>query len=121
MPSNQATSPAPPVVEEGPVPLERASQELGAASFKLAVELREAAKMMDQRLAENTSRTFGAAPTAAWTAFRTIVPAQTNDSTAQSAAEQFLLSNRPATFYPKGEPPLGSDDPIPLAQEKIDR
>jgi hypothetical protein len=76
---------------------------------------------MDQRLAENTSRTFGAAPTAAWTAFRTVVPVQTADGTAQTAAERFLLNNKPAAFYPKGEPPLGSDDPIPLAQEKIER
>ncbi len=107
--------------EEGPVPLERAYQELGATVIKLAVDLREAAKMMDQRLAENTGRTFGAAPTAAWTAFRKVVPAQTNDGAAQLAAEQFILNNAPATFYPKSEPPLGSDDPIPLAQEKIDR
>jgi histidine ammonia-lyase len=111
----------PPVVEEGPVPLEQAYQELTAAFIKLAADLREAAKMMDQRLAENTGRTFGAAPTAAWTAFRTVVPVQTNDSTAQLAAEQFILNNKPATFYSKGEPPPGSDDPIPLAQEKIDR
>ena len=54
-------------------------------------------------------------------AFRMAVPVQTNDGAAQTAAEQFLLNNKAANFYPKGDSPLGSDDPIPLAQEKIDR
>ena len=72
-----------------------------------------------QRMGRSTQ--FGAAPTAAWTAFRVVAPVQTNDGAAQLAAEQFILNNKAAIFYPKGEPPLGSDDPIPLAQEKIDR
>jgi histidine ammonia-lyase len=87
----------------------------------LAIDLTGATRLMDQRLAENPARTFGAAPTAAWTAFRAAVPGQTAGDAAQAAAARFIQFNRPAAFYPKGEAPPGSDDPIPLAQEKMDR
>jgi histidine ammonia-lyase len=102
----------------GPGRTAQAQGALDSAYNLLASDLGSAAKLMDQRLAENPARTFGAAPTAALAAFRMAVPAQTGSD---AAARQFILNNLPATFYPKGEPPLGSDDPIPLAQEKIDR
>jgi histidine ammonia-lyase len=111
-----ATPPDMPAAGQG-----RTAQAQGAldtAFNLLAIDLGGAAKMMDQRLAENPARTFGAPPTAALTAFRMAVPAQTGGD---AAARQFILNNQPVTFYPKGDPPLGSDDPIPLAQEKIDR
>jgi histidine ammonia-lyase len=112
---------APPPAEEGSGQLNQAHRMLEAGFGLLAIDLSNAAKLLDQRIAENTARTFGAAPTAAWTAFRMTVPAQTLGDAAQIAARQFIEDNQPASFYPKGEPPLGSDDPIPLAQEKIDR
>ena len=48
-------------------------------------------------------------------------PAQTAADVAQTAAWLFMQNNPPAAFYPKGDPPLGSDDSIPLAQEKLER
>jgi histidine ammonia-lyase len=108
---------AQPAVEEGLVPVGRAHQLLETAFGLLAADLGGAARLMDQRQAENPARTFGAAPTAAWTAFRMAVPAQAGGD----AVRQFIEGNQPAAFYPKGEQPLGSDDAIPLAQEKMDR
>jgi histidine ammonia-lyase len=110
---------APQAAGDGPVPLNHARQVLDGTFSLLAVDLADAAKLLDQRAAENTVRTFGTAPTAAWMAFRTAVSAQTAGDAAQAAAWQFIQGNLPAIFYPKGEPPLGTDDPIPLAQEKI--
>jgi histidine ammonia-lyase len=107
--------------DDGPVPLNRARQALDGTFGLLAVDLADAAKLLDQRAAESTARSFGAAPTAAWMAFRTAVSAQTAGDAAQAAAWRFIQGNQPAVFYPKGEPPLGTDDPIPLAQEKIPR
>jgi histidine ammonia-lyase len=115
----QAGTTAPQAGDDGPVPLNRARQVLEGTFSLLAVDLADAAKLLDQRAAEIAGRTFGAAPTASWMAFRTTVSAQTAGDAAQTAAWQFIQSNQPAIFYPKGEPPLGSDDPIPLAQEKI--
>jgi histidine ammonia-lyase len=112
---------APQAADDGPVPLNRARQALDGTFGLLAVDLADAARLLDQRAAESTARTFGAAPTAAWMAFRTVVSAQITGDAAQAAAGQFIQGNQPAVFYPKGEPPLGTDDPIPLAQEKIPR
>jgi histidine ammonia-lyase len=110
---------APQAADDGPVPLTRARQVLEGTFSLLAADLADAAKLLDQRASENTARTFGVAPTATWMAFRTTVSAQTAGDAAQTAAWQFIQSNQPAIFYPKGEPPPGTDDPIPLAQEKI--
>ena len=111
----------PVAAEEGPVPLNHAHQALEAAFGLLAVDLSNAARLLDQRVAESAIRTFGAAPTAAWAAYRMAAPAQTAADVAQTAAWLFMQNNPPAAFYPKGDPPLGSDDPIPLAQEKLER
>jgi hypothetical protein len=108
----------PPRPEAGSDRVAGAQWELEAAFGLLAADLGGAARLLDRRLAENPARTFGAAPTAAWTAFRMAAPAQAGGD---AAARQFIENNQPAAFYPKGEPPLGSDDAIPLAQEKMDR
>jgi histidine ammonia-lyase len=119
--AQRSASPPPaaqPTADEGLVPVSRAHQALETAFGLLAADLGGAARLMEQRLAENPARTFGAAPTAAWTAFRMAVPAQAGSD---ATARRFIEDNQPATFYPKGDPPLGSDDAIPLAQEKMDR
>jgi histidine ammonia-lyase len=110
-----------PAAQDGPIPLIHAHQVLEATYGLLAIDLGNAAKLLDERMAENTTRVFGVPPTAVWTAFRAIVPAQATGDAAQAAARQFIQGNPPALFYPKGEPPLGTDDPIPLAQEKLRR
>ena len=117
-----APTPGPaPAAVDGLVPVNRARQTIDGTFGLLAQDLTGAAKLLDQRIGENPARMFGNAPTAAWTAFRAVVPAQTPADAASTAAERFMQANQPATFYPKGEPPLGTDDPIPLAQEKIRR
>jgi histidine ammonia-lyase len=106
---------------DGMAALNHAEDAVGATFLLLGQDLTNAAKLLDRRIAENAARIFGAAPTAAWTAFRATVPAQMQDDGARAAAAKFIHANQPASFYPKGEPPLGTDDPIPLAQEKIRR
>ena len=96
-------------------------QVLDGTFVLLAADLADAARLLDRRAAESTTAGFGDAPTAAWTAFRAAVSAQSTDDATHAAAGRFILANQPAIFYPKGEPPLGTDDPIPLAQEKIRR
>jgi histidine ammonia-lyase len=117
-----APLPVPPAAaEEGPVPLNHARQVLDAAFGLLAIDLGNAARLLDQRLAENAARSFGTGPSAAWTAFRTTSAGQIAGDAAQAAARQFIQTNQPGAFYPKGEQPPGSDDPIPLAQERLDK
>jgi len=117
----QRTAASPPAAQpaddDGLVPMGRAHRMLDTAFGLLAADIGGAAKLMEQRSAENPARSFGAAPTAAWNAYRMAVPAPAG----ADAARQFIEDNQPAAFYPKGEPPLGSDDAIPLAQEKMDR
>lgn len=103
------------------MPTDRARQTLDASFGLLALDLVNATQLLDQRNTEDTSRTFGSAPTAVWAAFRMAAPAQTLPDTALSIAQQFLRVTKPAEFYPKGESPPGSDDPIPLAQERLRR
>ncbi|HEX4507759.1 MAG TPA: aromatic amino acid lyase [Alphaproteobacteria bacterium] len=105
---------AQPATDDGLVPVGRAHQLLETAFGLLAIDLGNAATLMEQRQAENPARAFGAAPTAAWIAFHMAAPGS-------DAARRFIDANQPSAFYPKGEPPLGSDDAIPLAQEKMDR
>ncbi len=114
-----AAMPAAPGPDADIVPTSRARQMLGGTFGLLALDLVNAAKSLDERAAEDSARMFGTAPTAAWSAFRMAVPAQTAPDTALSVAQQFLRVNQPASYYPKGEPPPGTDDPIPLAQERI--
>ena len=107
--------------DTNPMPTDRARQTLDASFGLLALDLINATQLLDQRNTEDTSRTFGSAPTAVWAAFRMAAPAQTLPDTALSIAQQFLRVTKPAEFYPKGESPPGSDDPIPLAQERLRR
>jgi len=90
----------------------QARQVLDAAFKSLARRLETAAMAMDQRLTENPARNFGPAPTAAWLAYRKLPPGDDDD------AIRFLRANSIETYYSKGEPPLGTDAPIPLAQER---
>jgi histidine ammonia-lyase len=110
---------APPLPDEGMVAIAHARQAIDATFGLLAIDLTNAAKLMDMRAAENSARLFGIPPTAAWAAFRMAVPAQMTGDSALAGAWQFLQTNQPAMFYPKGGQPPGTDDPIPLAQEKL--
>ncbi len=90
----------------------------------LAMDLANAAAWLDMGIGQDPERKFGAAPTAAWEAFRKLVPpqpdtAQAANPAARAAAYDFLKANALESFYPKGEPPPETNDPIPLAQGKI--
>jgi histidine ammonia-lyase len=62
---------------------------------------------MDVRKAEDSSRSFGPVPTAAWTAFRKVLPWQQEPQTRPEVpyglvAYNFLKSTPATTFYPGG-------------------
>jgi histidine ammonia-lyase len=108
-----------PPPDDGMIAIGRGRQAIDATFGLLAIDIVNAAKLMDDRAAEDPTRLFGLPPAAARTAFRAAVPAQTAGDAALAAAWQFLQTNQTSTFYPKASPPPGMDDPIPLAQEKL--
>ncbi len=73
----------------------------------LGANLLEAALWLDVRKAQAPARSFGAAPAAAWAAFRKRVPLDdvANESETMVAAE-FLRTNLASAFY-TGAPPPG--------------
>ena len=85
------------------VKMQRARQAVSVTMDLLAFDLLEGSLWMDVRAAQDPHRSFGAAPTAAWTAFHKLngdgVPAQ---AAAQNAM-QFLRTTPASQFY-KGEP-----------------
>jgi histidine ammonia-lyase len=69
---------------------------------------------MDVRKAQDPSRSFGAVPTAAWAAFRRVLPWQQDPETRPEVpyglvAYNFLKSTPAATFYPAGPAMPASD------------
>ena len=65
---------------------------------------------MDIRKAQDPSRTFGDGTTAAWTAFRKIVPFKIDRTAAPkqsntALATGWIKATEPTTFYPFVEPP----------------
>jgi histidine ammonia-lyase len=73
----------------------------------LAFNLLTAIYWMDVRSAQNPSRNFGQAPTAAWAAFRKVLPWQQDPSQRPQVpygivAYEFLKSTPAATFYVAG-------------------
>ncbi len=108
-----------PPPDDGMIAIGHGRQAIDATFGLLAIDIVNAVKLMDDRAAEDSARLFGLPPAAARTAFRSAVPAQIAGDAALAAAWQFLQGNQPATFYPKANPPPGTDDSIPLAQEKL--
>jgi histidine ammonia-lyase len=75
----------------------------------LAYDLLTATYWMDVRRAENPNRNFGAAPTAAWTAFRKELPWQQEpdsrpDVPYGAVAYRFLRTTPASSFYSNGPP-----------------
>ena len=78
----------------------------------LAFDMITGARWLDVRRAQDPARSFGAAPTAAWLAFRKVLPlppkdaAPAPDSTLAeppgTIAYHFLMQHPAATFYPGG-------------------
>jgi histidine ammonia-lyase len=93
----------------------RARQAVDVTYALLACDLLTGAFWMDVRRAQDASREFGPAPTAAWEALRKTVPLRRNpaDSPAESDADlaaQFLRNTAAATFGPQRSPLPRPDD-----------
>jgi histidine ammonia-lyase len=87
----------------------RARQAVGTTFDLLAHDLLTATLWLDVRKAQDPSRSFGEAPTAAWTAFRKIVPTlpRADEVPSQSrptTAAAFLRATPAGNFYAGGAP-----------------
>src|ERR1700676_1577868 len=92
---------------------QRARQAVETTFDLLSFDLIEGSLWMDVRKAQDPKRSFGMAPTGAWTAFRQRVPLRLNSGEpgAQSialVASQFLKATPASTFY-HGDPPPGGE------------
>ena len=88
------------------VKLVKARQAVDVMMDILGQDLLTAAYWMDLRKAQNPARNFGEAPTAAWTAFRKIVPFQADQRPLQPIgriAYKFLKDNQASSFFPAGQ------------------
>ena len=88
-------------------------------------DLLTAAFWMDLRKLQDPDRTFGEAPTAAWQAFRTVVPFRITEETRPQTpigriAYRFLRENPASNFYRGGPPIPGDTGYIPVALDVIE-
>jgi histidine ammonia-lyase len=90
----------------------RAREAVEETMMLLAGDLATGTRWMDVRKVQDPSRSFGAAPTAAWQAFRKVSPLQPPPGqSAAVAALAFMKANPASTFYPDGPAMPGSDSP----------
>jgi histidine ammonia-lyase len=92
------------------IKMQRARQAVETTFDLLSLDLLEGSLWMDVRKAQDPQRSFGAAPTAAWTAFRQRVPirprsAAQDSQSAPMIAAQFLRTTAASTFYRGGGEP----------------
>jgi histidine ammonia-lyase len=90
---------------------QRARQAVETTFDLLSFDMIEGSLWIDVRKAQDAQRSFGAAPTAAWSAFRQRVPlqpaAQASSQSLWWIASQFLKNTPAATFYRGDAPPGG--------------
>jgi histidine ammonia-lyase len=91
------------------IKLQRARQAVDTTFDLLSFDLIEGSLWMDVRKTQDPSRSFGAAPTAVWSAFRQRVPLRQDAAapdypSTPSIAAQFLKNTAASTFYPSSEP-----------------
>jgi len=89
---------------------QRARQAVETTFDLLSFDLLEGSFWMDARKAQGPERSFGTAPTAAWTAFRQRVPlrqgaAEKGSQSASLAAAEFLKTTAASSFYRGGGEP----------------
>jgi histidine ammonia-lyase len=94
------------------IKVQRARQAVATTLDLLSFDLLEGSLWMDVRKTQDPSRSFGAAPTAVWTAFRRQVPLRPEAGVARPqsssmAAAQFLKTTAAGTFYGGPAPPGG--------------
>ena len=88
-------------------------------------DLLTAAFWMDLRKIQDPERSFGEAPTAAWQAFREVVPFRfTEENRPQTPigriTYRFLRENPASSFYPGGPPIPGGSGHIPIALDAVE-
>ena len=91
------------------IKVQRARQAVALTFDLLAVNLVEASLWLDVRKAQDPHRSFGSAPTAAWTAFRKRLPLEDDSKPANESkpmvAAEFLRLNPAAAFFTGASPP----------------
>jgi histidine ammonia-lyase len=92
------------------IKVQRARQAVSLTTDLLAVNLIEASLWLDVRKTQDPRRSFGEAPTAAWTAFRKRLPLDDDASKSVEVsrpmvAADFLVTNSAASFYSGVSPP----------------
>ena len=91
------------------IKVQRARQAVSLTFDLLAVNLVEASLWLDVRKAQDPHRSFGPAPTAAWTAFRKRLPLEDDSKPANESkpmvAAEFLRMNPAAAFFTGASPP----------------
>jgi histidine ammonia-lyase len=97
--------------------VQRARQAVATTMDLLAIDLLEAGLWLDVRKAQDPSRTFGPASTAAWQALRTAIPLddglpdQALDSK-QTQTAAFIRAHPAASFYAGMGPPKREPSPV---------
>ena len=91
------------------IKLQKARQAVDTTFDLLSFDLIEGSLWMDVRKTQDPSRSFGAAPTAVWSAFRQRVPLRQDAAapdvpSVPSVAAQFLRGTAASSFYPSSEP-----------------
>ena len=89
--------------------VQRARQAVATTMDLLGLDLMEAALWLDVRKAQDQTRVFGAAPTAAWQALRKVIPLMPDpghppSDSDQTLAAAFIRANPAATFYSGARP-----------------
>lgn len=89
---------------------ERARQAVDLGRQVVGYDLMTASYWMDLRKIQNPARGFGQGPTAAWTAFRQVVPFQRPMGQRQAeplgvVAHRFVRETPASTFHPSGDTP----------------
>jgi histidine ammonia-lyase len=91
------------------IKVQRARQAVALTYDLLGVNMVEASLWLDVRKAQDPHRSFGDAPTAAWTAFRKRLPLQDDSQPAEESrpmvASEFLRTHAPDAFFTGSNPP----------------
>ncbi len=91
------------------IKVQRARQAVALTYDLLGVNMVEASLWLDVRKAQDPHRSFGDAPTAAWTAFRQRLPLQDDSQPAEESrpmvASEFLRTHAPDAFFTGASPP----------------
>jgi histidine ammonia-lyase len=102
------------------IKVQHARQAVATTMDLLGHDLLEASFWMDVRLAQNPRRSFGPAPTAAWSALRKEVPLRPDPNRVATRSDamlaaSFVHTTDPAAFYSAALPHGGNDKTGPAA------